>query len=394
MALYKRGRVWWYKFTWNGEPIRESTKQTNKRVAEQIEAGHKTSLAKGEVGIRDRVPTATLREFAERDFTPFVEARFQDKPNTLEYYKTGVKCLIEYSLLANCQLDTITSEKTAGYIAKLRHRYSSVATINRRLEVLRRILKLAMEWGRVERVLPKIEMLPGENHRDRVLSACEEEQYLKAATTIGEGLLDAYRRALAGIRATMRAQQPIQPDDPFLLRDVATVLSDCGLRPDECFRLRWEHIREGAVHVPRGKTKNARRVIPLTKRATLLLEMRREAASGEWVFPAATRSGHMEKSTLKKKHAKACKLAGVAFFTFYTFRHTCITRWAAFMDPYTLAYLAGHSDFATTRRYVHPEVHTIVAAIERAREVQGGHKTEHKDETALESPKHSIAAVQ
>ena len=38
MAVFKRGRVWWYKFTWKGEPIRESTKQTNKRVAEQIEA--------------------------------------------------------------------------------------------------------------------------------------------------------------------------------------------------------------------------------------------------------------------------------------------------------------------------------------------------------------------
>ena len=36
MAVYKRGRAWWYKFTWNGEPIRESTGQTNKRVAEQI----------------------------------------------------------------------------------------------------------------------------------------------------------------------------------------------------------------------------------------------------------------------------------------------------------------------------------------------------------------------
>lgn len=54
MSVYKRGRVWWYKFTWNGEPIRESTKQTNKRTAEQIEVAHKASLAKGEVGIRDR----------------------------------------------------------------------------------------------------------------------------------------------------------------------------------------------------------------------------------------------------------------------------------------------------------------------------------------------------
>ena len=37
------------------------------------------------------------------------------------------------------------------------------------------------------------------------------------------------------------------------------------------------------------------------------------------------------------------------------------------MDPYTLGYLAGHSDFSTTRRYVHPQVHTVREAIERAR---------------------------
>ena len=102
-------------------------------------------------------------------------------------------------------------------------------------------------------------------------------------------------------------EQPIEPEDPFLLRDVTTVLIDCGLRPEECFRLRWEHVRDGAVHVPFGKTENARRTIPLTPRATALLEMRRAVAKSEWVFPAPTRSGHIEKSSLKKQHPKACK---------------------------------------------------------------------------------------
>ena len=56
MAAYKqpKSKYWWYKFFWNGEPIRESTKQTNKRVAEQMEAAPRTALAKGEVGIRER----------------------------------------------------------------------------------------------------------------------------------------------------------------------------------------------------------------------------------------------------------------------------------------------------------------------------------------------------
>jgi hypothetical protein len=32
MAIYKqpKSKYWWYKFVWTGEPIRESTKQTNK----------------------------------------------------------------------------------------------------------------------------------------------------------------------------------------------------------------------------------------------------------------------------------------------------------------------------------------------------------------------------
>lgn len=37
MALYKprKSKYWRYKFVWKGETMRESTKQANKRVAEQ-----------------------------------------------------------------------------------------------------------------------------------------------------------------------------------------------------------------------------------------------------------------------------------------------------------------------------------------------------------------------
>src|SRR5581483_7159808 len=95
------------------------------------------------------------------------------------------------------------------------------------------------------------------------------------------------------VRARLRGEEPVAPQDPYLLRDVTTLLIDTGMRPDECYRLRWENIRDGAVHVLCGKTSNARRVLPLTERAAALIEMRRKRASCEWVFPAPTRSGHM-----------------------------------------------------------------------------------------------------
>src|SRR4051794_20302017 len=110
MAVYKRGTVWWYKFNWNGERIYESTKQHNKRIAEQIEAARKTQLAKGEAGIREREPVPALADFAESRFLPFVRRTFDTKPKTLEYYETGVKALLSTPQLKSCPLDEITAE--------------------------------------------------------------------------------------------------------------------------------------------------------------------------------------------------------------------------------------------------------------------------------------------
>lgn len=51
--------------------------------------------------------------------------------------------------------------------------------------------------------------------------------------------------------------------------------------------------------------------------------------------------------------------------------------WAPHMDPWTLAYLAGHRDMNITKRYVHPQEQTIRAAMDRARAVEGGHTFGH-----------------
>lgn len=112
--------------------------------------------------------------------------------------------------------------------------------------------------------------------------------------------------------------------------------------------MRWSDISDGSLNISHGKTENARRVIPMTPRVSAMLEMRRTIAANEWLFPATTRSRHIEKSSLRKQHQKACMTAGIQPFLLYTLRHTCLTRWAAHMARYTLAYLAGHSDFSTT----------------------------------------------
>jgi integrase len=312
-----------------------------------------------EGGLCDRKPTPTLREFAGGDFLPFARSTFAAKPKTLRYYEYGVESLLGFVKLADCRLGAITGETIGSYIAKRRDAGLEVSSINRELQALRRMFHLAQEWGRVERALPTVKMVPGENHRERVLTAEEESLYFRGADT--------------------KAME--QHADPRLIADVSRILLDCALRPEECFRLRPENVTEGKLEIHFEKTDNARRRIPMTPNVQAILGMRiSKAASAEWVFPAPTRSGHIEPSSLKKQHAKALSEAtrilreetrdakrALVGFELYTLRHTCLTRWAPHMDPWTLAYLAGHRDMNITKRYIHPQHQTIPDAMEKAR---------------------------
>lgn len=390
MAVYKRGGIWWYRFVWNGEPIRESTKQGNKRIAEQIEAARKAALAKGEVGIRDRTPVPTLQKFMEQDFLLFVRSTKAAKPNTVRFYENSVANLSAYKKLASLSLDQIKAADIAGFVAHRQSEKVQISTVNRDLATLRRVFNLAVEWGKVTTLLPRVRLMGGENHRERVLTAEEERKYLDAALDLGHGQREAYARALEGIRATKRGQQPKKPD-AYLLRDVTILLLDCGLRPEECFRLKWQdNLRDGAIEIHTGKGRGSRRRIPASRRVLGVLEMRRTSATSEWIFPAETKSGHIEGFTLKKQHAAALKASGVTPFVFYTLRHTCITRWAKHIDPFTLHILAGHTDMNTTKRYVHPSEEDILEAMEK---VQGGHKNGHSAKTELSREKRELSVV-
>jgi integrase len=74
-----------------------------------------------------------------------------------------------------------------------------------------------------------------------------------------------------------------QHSDASLLSDVASILLDCGLRPEECFRLRPENVRDGTVEIQYGRTDNARRRIPMPPRVKAILEMRFSKSEGRGV---------------------------------------------------------------------------------------------------------------
>jgi len=244
--IYKRVKTYWYKFMWQGKLVRESTKQGNDKVARQMESAHRTSLAKGEVGIREKKVAPTLREFINERVDPWAKATFEtNSPGTyVRWYRPGFRAICAYGPLASRHLDEITGEHFADFAVHRQTQKLAVSTVNSNLRVLRRVLGLAVDWHLLA-TMPKMKLLRGERIRDRVVSLEEEEKYLEVA------------------------QEP--------LASIVTVLFDTGLRADECFRLRWEAIswlngQHGTLAVTHGKSAAARRVLPMTPRVRAALE--------------------------------------------------------------------------------------------------------------------------
>jgi integrase len=344
MAIYKRGKIYWYSFMWNGEHVQESTKQGNPRVARQMEAAHRTALAKGEVGIREK-RKVSLADFLKNEFLPFVDSKFAAaKPHTLRYYQYGAKTLQD-SDFASLSLAEITDQQSGQYAA--RRPGVSPSTVNCGLRTLRRALSLAYQWGKLDR-MPKITLAKGERQRERVLTEAEIIAYLKAC--------------------------------PQPWKDAAIIMLGTAIRPGEVFSLRWERVllngSGGLLQVAEGKSRAARRMLPLVPAVYDALKARHDAqgcpAEG-WVFPAGTKSGHLEGGSTKNQHAAALKAmndeannqhtAEVKPFPPYCLRHTALTNLAAAgCDAFTLARIAGHSSITITQRYCHPQAD----AIERA----------------------------
>jgi integrase len=351
VGIYKRGGMYWYKFQWKGTLIRESTKQGNDKVARQMEAAHKTSLAKGELGIREKKPVPTLAEFCRKRFAPWSESTSSLK-TWRDFYRVGLKAIQAYTPLASLTLDAITTERIADFASHRQAQGMKVATVNASLRILRRVLRVAEEWGELGKA-PKVRMLPGESYRERVITPEEEARYLGSASP--------------------------------LLADTATVLVDTGLRPEECYRLVWDSItwvngRNGTLMVTHGKTKAARRVLPMTPRVRYILESRWNAQGRPedgYVWPALTNTGHIEPSSLKKQHSKALRVSKVRPFVLYSLRHTFLTRLGqSGCDVWTLARIAGHGSIAISARYVHPSEDNVLEAMVRL----GGHNSRHSAE--------------
>jgi integrase len=330
MAVYRRGKIWWYRFEFGGRRFQESSHVANKHKAEQMEAKRKTDLADGHAGIRRKAAPLRFDESIQR----FLEwSKYRHRPKTHEAHKMHCDTLKRF--FRGKWLDQITSETVEQFrLARLHEERKnandgstvSPATVNRALETLRLI------FNHLELKSPtRKEMFFDEEGKTRVVSIQEELAYFRETS---------------------------QP-----LRDIATVILQTGMRPDEVFRMEVRNLDFGrrTIFNPSGKTKAAKRTIPMTREVREILQRRSKETCGRWIFSSPAGPGRSAQPNqpikgVRKAHDAAIRRAAIQeHFRLYDLRHTYATRAAqAGVDVLTLAALLGHTTVQMTSRYVHP----------------------------------------
>ncbi len=356
MSLYKRGNVWWMNFWFDGKHVQKTTRCKNKRDAEVVERAFQTQLAKGEVGIEPKKKAPNFKE-AVADFLVWSKVEHATKPNTYIRYQTSTKPLLRF--FKDIRLDQISSNDVEKYKVwrsqqhclprgikpkdpnvakkfKVEEKLLAPATVNRELACLKKILnRLVKEDVLSNNPVSKVKFFNEDNQQMRVLTYAEEKLYLIACS---------------------------QP-----LRDFAVVMLETGMRPDEVRNLKIADIflDKGFLEIRKGKTKSAKRRIPLTDRAFDVLDTRIRNAEGSFLFPGEKTASNADSPLVKvnSAHYGALRRSKVDKFRLYDLRHTFATRQAeAGTDLVTLASLLGHSRLEMVMRYAHPsESHKIEA---------------------------------
>ncbi len=328
MAIYKRGNTYWYEFVFEGRRVRRSALTKSRKAARMIEAAYRTKLAKGEVGIEEPKSVPGFHS-AMKEFLKWSEHEHAAHPNTHKRYVTSSKALLRY--FRDTSLEAIspdTVEKFKSWRARQKSpktgRVLRPATINRELACLKTLLNQFVKNDLIAKnPVSRVKLYAENNEQMRVLTPDEEKLYLFAAS------------------------QPLQ--------DIATLMLQTGMRPEEVCRIRREnvHLEQGYLSIPFGKTNAAKRKVPLSDAASTVLSGRLIRIKGECLFP-----GRVEGESIVKvnaAHTAAVKRTGVAPFRLYDLRHTWATRAAmAGVDLVTLAAMLGHSRIQMVLRYAHP----------------------------------------
>jgi integrase len=372
MSQFRRGNIWWYKFKFAGQTIRESSKSTSKTMAREAERARRRQLENGfnHIPERKRAPlfSTGAREWLAEKHGLAAKTQLGYKQRTKPVIaKLGQRLVCDVGVLEVVQYRTARLADGA-----------SNRTVNYEVGCIRGVLKRYGLWALIAERIKKLR-----ENRDVGRALSHEHEAL---------LLNACRASHA----------------PSLL-PLFVFARDTGLRAAEIKALRrrdlhldWKGgvIASGEVVVPRSKTEaGTGRGVPFTQDvcATLTLWLSRfpNATADSYVFPRhsvqmlkGAKETRIVRAVLSKPVQSwqrawrtALKQAGLAEksrnnllqYRWHDLRHTFITRLAEnpAVSEQTIKALAGHVSKQMLERYSHIRHQAKLDAIAA---LQAGHR--------------------
>ena len=332
MTVRKRSKKWFIDFYFEHpdgqkERIRKLSPVNTKRGAERYEQELRKLMLEGISGKRKEIESPFLEEFAPEFIENYAEV--YNRPSTVIGKKKNlrVNLIPEFGRL---RLNEITQYRIDRYKKKKLDQGLSPKTINNHLTILRKLLSVAEEWGKLESI-PKIKWLKPRVQKFDFLNFNEADNLIQAAQ---------------GKWKTM-----------------ILVALKTGLRQGELLELRWSDINfitrnmfvSRSIHRGHiGPTKSGQcREIPLCDDVLNELENHKHSKN-ELVF-CDSDGNHLTDGKCRRPLWKACKAAGLnRRVLWHVLRHTFASHLAmSGVTMKAIQELLGHSDIRTTMRYAH-----------------------------------------
>jgi len=337
MSIFKKRNKYWINISFNRARYRLPSPDNTYAGAKAYESLIRQKLARGEPikEETEKKETFTFNSFSEQWFNVYVKnnnkkSEIIQKESILRNHLRpffGSKLLEEIN---NLDIEKYKAEKTKTGLAN--------KTINNQLTVLSKCLRIAEEWGVLDR-MPKIKKLKVQPQKFDFLT--EEECRL---------LLD---------------------NSEGYLREMIFFAIKTGLRFGELIAIDWNDInfKESLLTVRRsivlgemGSTKsNKIRYIPLTDDICQML-IQRFKKSG-YVFSDKLGNPFKQHHCCEGLYS-LCKRVGLRKIGWHTFRHTFASHLIQNgVSIKAVQELLGHSDIVTTMRYSHLGPSTLREAI-------------------------------
>lgn len=345
MAVRKpKNRYWQVDFQINGVRYRESSPLNTKAGAEAYEATLRQRLARGE---DIRIKTSVVEKI---DFKTFADEWLKTTVQTINKpseVRTKVSILKNhlFPFFGIVPLKNINSMLIEQYKTLKIKQGLTAKTVNNHLTILKRCLRIALEWGRLES-MPKVALLKTTSQRLDFLSPAESKL-----------LIESYH-------------EPIW-------REMLLVALRTGLRLGELCALDWQDIDfqnkqlavnrsivRGIIGTPKsGKP----RYIPLTDEVCKTIYERRQRSG--FVFHRGNGEPVTDRMAANAIQ-RACKQTGLRSIGWHTLRHTFASRLVSEGIALNIVQvLLGHSTIAMTMRYAHlapSATRSAVEVLERA----------------------------